>query len=352
MVENKTALKQVIIFTDGACIGNPGPGGYGVVLKYGKYRKDLSGGFRLTTSNRMEMMASIVGLEALKEKCAVTIYSDSQLLVDGISKGWVHKWRKKGWKRGKKRALNADLWKRLLELCDQHEVQFVWVRGHTGEPGNERAHDLSMQAAYGSSLAIDKAYEEGKTQINPPTLFSLRKAETGRQDVSIELDGRNYVWTGSNWYEAETFLEPPKVVVWHLNRLLAKELEQEDANISDVYILLERASKAREALQHHRAEKLARQCLKLAPGSQAALAVLCAALRAKGQPQEALEETNEYGGTTNMPLLTSRAAALCDLRRWEEAKRTIGRALAIGKSEKAFDVVRRIKAARPDLYGG
>lgn len=352
MGEDKAELKQVTIFTDGACIGNPGTGGYGVVLQYGKNRKELSGGFRLTTNNRMEMMAAIVGLAALKEKCAVTIYSDSQLLVDGISKGWVHEWRKRGWRRKKKRALNADLWKRLLELCDQHEVQFIWVRGHAGEPENERAHDLSMQAACGDGLAIDRAYEEGKTQIAPPSLFLLRKAETGSRNVSIELDGKRYVWTGDGWYEAEMFLEPPQVVVRQLNKLLTEELEQEDANISDVYILLERASRAREALQHHRAEKLARQCLKLAPGSHAALAVLCAALRAKGQPQRAIEETDEYSDTTHLPLLTSRAAALCDLRRWEEAKRIIGRALAIGKSEEAFSVMRRIKAERPDLYEG
>jgi ribonuclease HI len=350
MNEDRTELKQIIIYTDGACIGNPGPGGYGVVLVYSKHKKELSGGFRLTTNNRMEIMAAIVGLEALKVKCAVTIYSDSQLLVDSISKGWVYEWRRRGWKRKKKRALNADLWKRLLDLCDQHEVQFVWVRGHEGDPGNERAHDLSMQAACGSDLTTDKAYEEGKTQIRHPSLFSLRKAETGRQDVRIELDGENYVWTGSDWYEAETFLQPPEVVIRRLNRLLSKELAQEDANTSDVCTLLERASKAREALQHERAERLARQCLKLDPNNHAALAVLCAVLRARGLPQKALGETNNYRDTDNVPLLTSRAAALCDLKRWEEAKRTIGRALAIEKSEEAFNVVHRIKAARPDLY--
>lgn len=350
MSGEKLERKQVTIYTDGACIDNPGPGGYGVVLRHGQHKKELSGGFRLTTNNRMEMMAAIVGLEALKEKCEVTLFSDSKLLVDAVTKGWAHRWRERGWKRKKERALNADLWKRLLELCDQHVVQFTWVKGHAGEPGNEQAHDLSVRATYGGSLAIDKAYEEGKTQIDPPSLFSLRKAETGSGDVMFELNGVGYVWTGENWHEAETFLEPPQVAVRQLNKLLAKKLTDEDANISDIPLLLERARTAREALQHRRSEKLARQCLKLSPGNPMALAVLCAALRAKGQPQKAVRETDEYSGSNHLPLLTSRAAALCDLRRWKEAKRTISHALAIGNSEEAFNVMHRIKAERPDLY--
>jgi len=350
MTGDLTEIKQVTIFTDGACTGNPGPGGYGVVLRYGKHRRELSGGFRLTTNKRVEMMAVIVGLATLKEKCAVTVYSDSQLLVDSISEGWVHEWRERGWKRDKERLLNADLWKRLLELCDQHEVQFIWVKGHSGEPESERAHDLSVQAACGDDLAIDRAYQEGKTQIDPPSSFVLRKAETGSHNVDIELDGKRYVWAGDSWYEAEEFLKPPQVVVRRLNRLLTEKLEEEDANISDVCILLERAGKAREALQYHRAENLARQCLKLDPHNQAALAVLCAVLRARGQPQRALDETDAHSNTTHPPLLTSRAAAFCDLKRWEDAKATIGRALAMGKSEEAFAVMHRIKAERPELY--
>jgi len=344
MTEDTAEIKRVAISTDGACIGDPGAGGYGVVIRYREHRRELSGGFRLTTSRRMAMMAVIVGLAALKQKCAVTMYSDSQLLVDSISQGRVHEWREKGWKRGKERLVNADLWKRLLELCDQHEVEMVWGRGHSGDPEKERAHDLSVRAAYGVDLATDSAYEEGRTQIDPPPSFVLRKSETGSSNVAIELDGKRYVWTGDSWYETEEFLKPPQVIVRRLNRLLTRKLEQEDADISDVSILLERAGKARTAQQYHRAESLARQCLKLDHGSQAALAVLCAVLRARRQPQRALDETDAYSGTTHVPLLTSRAAALCDLKRWDEARGTISRALAMGESEEAFGVMQRIKA--------
>lgn len=153
-------LKKVTIYTDGACIGNPGPGGYGVVLLYGNHRKEISGGFRSTTNNRMEIMASIAGLSALKPKCAVTLYTDSQYLADAVMKGWAKRWRANGWKRNKReKALNSDLWEKLLDLCEQHEVEFVWVRGHAGDPENERCDRLSMQAAQGKDLPADVGYE-------------------------------------------------------------------------------------------------------------------------------------------------------------------------------------------------
>lgn len=152
--------KQVTIYTDGACIGNPGPGGYGVVVLFGNQRKELSGGFRRTTNNRMEMLAAIVGLESLKERCRVILYSDSQYLVNGISKGWARKWRSQGWKRNKtEKALNQDLWDRMLDLCDMHDVEFRWVRGHAGNSENERCDRLSMQAAQRPGLGADRAYE-------------------------------------------------------------------------------------------------------------------------------------------------------------------------------------------------
>jgi ribonuclease HI len=162
--EGKTLLPEVVIYTDGACIGNPGPGGYGVVLKFGSHIKELSGGCRLTTNNRMEIMAAIFAPQALKKKCAVTLYSDSQPLVDSIEKGWARKWRKKGWKRGRKWVHNADLW-------EEHEVEFVCVRGHAGVVDNERADQLSMAAAEGRDFMVDEAYESGKTQIKPASLF-------------------------------------------------------------------------------------------------------------------------------------------------------------------------------------
>lgn len=158
-------LPQVIIYTDGACIKNPGPGGYGVVLLYGEHRKELSGGFRLTTNNRMEILAAIVGLKALKTRCNVTIYSDSRYLVDAIMLGWAERWRANNWRRTKtEMAINPDLWRQLLELCSQHQVKFVWVQGHAGNPENERCDQLATQAAQQANLPPDEQYEaERKT---------------------------------------------------------------------------------------------------------------------------------------------------------------------------------------------
>ena len=154
--------KKVTIYTDGACLGNPGPGGYGVVLLYNGRRKEISGGFRLTTNNRMEMMGVIVGLRALKERCSVTLYSDSEYVVNSISKGWAVRWRANGWKRNKKdKAVNADLWEQLLDLIDKHEVKMVWVRGHSGVKENERCDELSVAAAQQKNLPIDEGYEYG-----------------------------------------------------------------------------------------------------------------------------------------------------------------------------------------------
>jgi ribonuclease HI len=154
-------LKQVTIYTDGACSGNPGPGGYGVVLLYGGHRKELSGGFRLTTNNRMELMAAIAGLNALREKCRVTLYTDSQYVADAIMKGWAKRWRQNGWMRNRKdAAVNPDLWEELLNLCDFHEVTFIWVRGHAGNPENERCDQLSVQASQGRDLPSDTEYEK------------------------------------------------------------------------------------------------------------------------------------------------------------------------------------------------
>ncbi len=130
-------MKTVTIYTDGACSGNPGPGGYGTVLLYGGARKELSGGYRLTTNNRMEILAVIKGLEALKEPCRVLLYSDSRYVVDAIEKGWVAKWRQNGWMRNKKeRAQNVDLWERMTVLLEKHQVSFHWVKGHADNPEN------------------------------------------------------------------------------------------------------------------------------------------------------------------------------------------------------------------------
>ncbi len=140
-------LKQVEIFTDGACSGNPGVGGWGAVLRFGGHEKELSGGEAATTNNRMELTGVIMALSALKEPCNVTITTDSRYVVDAIEKGWVYGWQKKNWMRtANEPAKNADLWKQLLELLRRHTVKFNWVRGHAGHPENERCDALAVAA--------------------------------------------------------------------------------------------------------------------------------------------------------------------------------------------------------------
>jgi len=151
----------VEIYTDGACSGNPGPGGYGIILKFQDKQKELSGGFRKTTNNRMELLAAITGLKTLKERCRVSLYTDSKYIVDAITKGWVYRWRNNGWMRNKKeKALNADLWEELLRLLDYHEVEIKWVRGHAGNSENERADFLATQALRKPNLPPDTIYEK------------------------------------------------------------------------------------------------------------------------------------------------------------------------------------------------
>ncbi len=139
------ALKQVELYTDGACSGNPGAGGWGAILRFGPHEKELSGGEGNTTNNRMELSAVIAGLSALKEPCAVTVYSDSKYIVDAVTQGWAEKWKQNGWMRNKKdKALNPDLWEALLSLLKTHQVTFVWVKGHAGHPENERCDALAV----------------------------------------------------------------------------------------------------------------------------------------------------------------------------------------------------------------
>jgi ribonuclease HI len=154
-------LKQVTIYTDGACEPNPGPGGYGVVLIYGNHRRELSGGFRLTTNNRMEVYAAIKGLEVLKHPCKVTLYSDSEYLVNAMTQGWAKRWKENDWWRNKQeKAANTDSWDKLLSLCEMHEVEFVWVKGHAGHLENERCDQLSYLALEQSDLPVDEGYEQ------------------------------------------------------------------------------------------------------------------------------------------------------------------------------------------------
>lgn len=153
-------MKSIVIYTDGACSGNPGAGGYGAVMLYGTARKELSGGYRKTTNNRMEVLAVIKGLEALKEPCSVKLYSDSKYVVDAIEKGWAKKWRSQGWMRNnKEKASNVDLWERLLTLLEIHQVSFIWVKGHADNPENERCDQLARAAIQKNTLENDENYE-------------------------------------------------------------------------------------------------------------------------------------------------------------------------------------------------
>ena len=147
MIGTLREMKQVEVFTDGACKGNPGPGGWGALLRMGSHEKELSGGESDTTNNRMEMTAAIKALAALIEPCAVDLYSDSNYLVEGMTH-WIHGWQKRGWKTAnKKPVLNEDLWRELLEVSSRHEVNWRWVRGHNGHPENERVDQLASAEA-------------------------------------------------------------------------------------------------------------------------------------------------------------------------------------------------------------
>ena len=154
---------MITLYTDGACSGNPGQGGYGLVLMSGNHRKELSAAYRLTTNNRMELLSVIVGLECLKkEKTAITVYSDSKYVVDAVEKKWVFTWEKKNF--GKKK--NPDLWIRFLKLYRKHTVKFIWIKGHADNKENERCDELAVKAAEGDNLKIDSWYENNMTGKN------------------------------------------------------------------------------------------------------------------------------------------------------------------------------------------
>ncbi|MBK1791285.1 ribonuclease HI [Persicirhabdus sediminis] len=153
-------MKHVTIYTDGSSRGNPGPGGYGTILTFGKLSKEMNGGFATTTNNRMELMAAIVGLEALKEPCQVTLTSDSKYLVDAIRQNWIVGWQKRGWKKSDKKPVkNQDLWQRLLKAMAPHQIDWQWVKGHAGHPMNERCDELAVEAATQPNNPIDHGYQ-------------------------------------------------------------------------------------------------------------------------------------------------------------------------------------------------
>lgn len=152
-------LKHVTIFTDGACRGNPGPGGYGIILVHAEKRREISGGFRLTTNNRMELLAAIVALETLRFRCNVTLHTDSEYIYNAVTKGWLKGWKAKGWRKADgKPVANVDLWSRFILAQDRHDLTLSWVRGHAGHPENERCDKLAVEASHRDDLPDDDGY--------------------------------------------------------------------------------------------------------------------------------------------------------------------------------------------------
>jgi ribonuclease HI len=168
-VANPRSTKTVTVFTDGACLGNPGPGGYAAILEYPPHRKEIVGSFRRTTNNRMELMAVIKALESLNQPCVVDLVSDSEYVLNSLSKGWARKWKANGWKRSPGGVVpNWDLWQRLLDLADFHTVRVQWVRGHAGHEENERCDELATAAAADHPTTVDDGYESPQAPQRGP----------------------------------------------------------------------------------------------------------------------------------------------------------------------------------------
>ena len=216
-------LKKVKIYADGSCFQNPGPGGYGVILEYGNYHKEISGGFRLTTNNRMEIMGVIAGLQSLKSQCDVTVYTDSQYIVDGMNKGWVERWRANAWQRKSKLVPNADLWQQLLSACHRHVVTFVWIKGHAGDKLNERCDKLSKRAHKEKDLPPDIVYEGGSPDLGSLDLtdaggdlekgFHIRRA-TAVNGESIWQIYRQVVQTGVSFADDNNVKREHVITQW------------------------------------------------------------------------------------------------------------------------------------------
>ncbi len=164
--------RPIHIYTDGGCINNPGPGGFGAIIIEGDKRIEISGGYRLTTNNRMELIACIQALHRLRKSSTAVIFTDSQYVTNAIQKGWAMKWRSRNWMRDKThKAVNSDLWAELLKLLEKHDVVFRWVRGHAGNPENERCDVLATMAAKGTELALDTGYENAMNELRESRLF-------------------------------------------------------------------------------------------------------------------------------------------------------------------------------------
>lgn len=216
------------MYTDGACEGNPGPGGIGIVLKHGGGRKELSQGYRLTTNNRMEILAVVTGLEAIREPSKVTIYSDSKYVVDAMKQGWLENWRSSDWvRKGGKRVPNADLWKRLLDLVEKHEVTFEWVKGHAGDPENERADRLSYTAIECSDLPEDEGYLQ---QLELEKLSPSKIKQEGQPcrkcgTPVIKMVPKRKLKTGQTYY-FEYYLQCPQCQAIYLVEEAKRSIDQ------------------------------------------------------------------------------------------------------------------------------
>jgi ribonuclease HI len=230
MSDNHEATKEVSLYTDGGCLDNPGRGGWGVVLLFGKHRRELSGGYQLTTNNRMELMAAIQGLDALKEPCKVRLYSDSRYVVDGITRGWAKRWQKNNWWRTKKeKALNPDLWERLLGLCKKHQVEFIWVKGHAGNRENERCDALSQRAAQAKNNPEDLGYDP---ESKPGKIKITQEGQPCRKCSTpvVKMEGKPNKRKKKRTHYYEYYFYCPECKTIYIDDSLKRDLPEESSD--------------------------------------------------------------------------------------------------------------------------
>lgn len=365
----KAMPPEVMLYTFACCPEDPGVGSYGARLIFGTHQKEFVVAYRQTTLERLAIMAVIAGLEVMKTSCRITLYTNLASIASIVRSGRLERWQQSGWQQGRQAIVHADLWQELWHLCTLHELHCAEILVRDDLSVLVALGDLADAKLQRDNWAIDAPFEansgfsvstmpvetpssspaEMRADLRlaqpPPDQTFWRNGDT----VYLRHEDQSYLWDGHEWCDSN-YITLPSSLSATLNTRLADYLATEDRLIDDVEELLERAIYARDAQQYQRSESLARRVLTKVPGNPPALAVLCATLRARGKPQQALDETADSVRLSYPPLLNSRAAALCDVGQWAEAKRVVGRSLAIQKSEEAFAVVRRIKAAFPELY--
>jgi ribonuclease HI len=409
--------KQVTIYTRGVA-SRSGTGGYGVVLLCEGHHKSLSGSAADSSNNRMDLLAAVEGLRALKFPCRVTLYNTNTYLIDAINKGWAQQWRSNGWRNsGHRSTSHTDLWEALLELCTKHQVIFQWL---PYDPKNceyatcdKRAHAAASKETTPTTndfLAITfDLIEAGKSERGgwskrqlaclgvpwpPPkswketaagrviqrseaeTFLKLKsnepeampgqsngkdklEAQSGEElasPIRVNYEHKNYTWDGRQWFGTDDCTIPPQGIARKLDAVIAAQLEAEDAATTDANELLSQAKRAQSCGQLERAKRLAEGAHLCEPENIGAAAVLCSVLRELEHSDEALALADQYRNSRYPPILTCRAAALCDQERWEEALQQIRQVLAIGMSSsgkwspEASAVHGRIKANAPELF--